>query len=79
MLKLWATFGAALKVTSPGWDAVIVHDPAPVKCTVPGDGLVTVQLPLAAKLTGNPEDAVALTMKSASPNVLFDNGSNVIV
>src|SRR4051794_5689108 len=48
-------------------------------CTVPGDGVVTVQLPLAAKLTGNPELAAALTAKSASPNVLLASAPNVIV
>src|SRR5438045_247963 len=47
--------------------------------TVPGDGLVTVQLPLAIKLTGNPEEAVALILKSGSTNVLFASGPNVIV
>jgi hypothetical protein len=46
---------------------------------VPGDGLVTVQLPLAAKLTGKPEVAVPLTSKSGSLNVLFARAANVIV
>ena len=46
---------------------------------VPGDGLVTVQLPVAPKLTAKPELAVALTAKSGSPNVLFANALNVIV
>ena len=36
-------------------------------------------MPAAVKLTDKPEDAVALTMKSASPNVLFVKTSNVIV
>ena len=57
----------------------MVQEPALVMCTVPGDGLVTVHCPLALKLTGNPEDAVALTLKSASPNVLGGNAPNVIV
>ena len=57
----------------------MVQEPAPVMCTVPGDGLVTVHCPLALKLTGKPEDAVALTGKSGSPNVLFAKGPNVIV
>ena len=63
----------------PACEAVIVHEPAPVRCTVPGDGLVTVHCPLALKLTGNPEDAVALTGKSGSPKVRGAKGPNVIV
>ena len=46
---------------------------------MPGDGLVTVQLPLAAKLTAKPEVADALTPKSGSPKVLFAKTPNVIV
>jgi hypothetical protein len=57
----------------------MVHEPAPVRCTVPGDGLVTVQLPVGVKLAAKPEEAVALTLKSASPNVLFARDPNVIV
>ena len=79
MLKLCGTFAAALKFASPACEAVIVQAPAPVRCTVPGDALVTVHCPLAPKLTGNPEDAVALTKKSGSPNVLFASAPNVIV
>src|SRR5262245_44722820 len=37
------------------------------------------QLPLAVKLTVRPDEAVALTVKSASPNVLLPNGLNAIV
>src|SRR4029453_6760497 len=59
----------------PGWDAAIVQEPAPVRCTVVP---LTVQLPLAAKATGRPELAVAPTLKSASPYVLFASGPNVI-
>ena len=50
--------------------------PAPVMCTVLP---LTVQLPLALKLTARPEDAVALTVKSRSPKVLFGSTPNVIV
>ena len=57
----------------------MVQEPALVMCTVPGDGLVTVHWPVALKLTGKPDDAVALTGKSESPNVLFANAPNVIV
>src|SRR6266704_2422272 len=79
MLKLCETFAAALKFASPACAAVMVQEPALVMCTVPGDGLVTVHWPLALKLTGNPEDADALTPKSGSPNVLGANGPNVMV
>jgi hypothetical protein len=58
---------------------VIVHEPAPMMWTVPGEGLVTVQLPLATRLTARPELAVALAVKLGSPNVLFANALKVIV
>src|ERR1700752_2970567 len=79
MLKLCCTLDAALVFASPPCEAVMVQAPAPVIWTVPGDGLVTVQLPLAAKLTVRPEVAVALIPKSASPKVLFARAPNVIV
>jgi hypothetical protein len=60
----------------PGWEEVTVHEPAPVRCTVEA---LTVQLPLAAKETVSPEDALALTAKSGSPYVLFASGPNAIV
>ncbi len=53
-----------------------MHEPAPVMCTVLA---AIVQLPVAEKLTGKPEDAVALTLKSASPNVLLARALKVIV
>jgi len=53
---------------------VIAHEPAPVMCTrLP----LTVHCPLAVKLTGKPDEAVALTVKSASPKVLFAKAANV--
>src|SRR3954452_16070958 len=39
----------------------------------------TVQFPLALKPTDRPELAVALTVKSASPNVLFASAPKVMV
>ena len=63
----------------PACEAVMEQEPALVTCTVPGDGLVTVHCPLALKLTGKPEDADALTVKSGSPKVLGANAPNVIV
>ena len=53
-----------------------VHEPVDVRCTVEPD---TVQLPAAAKDTGRPDDAVALTVKSGSPNVLSGSAPNEIV
>ena len=58
---------------------MIVHDPPPVRCTVPGEGVVTLQLPAAANVTGNPEDALALTVKSTAPNTLFGKAAKLIV
>ena len=65
-----------MKLPSPAWDAVIVQEPAPVRWTVEP---VTVQLPLAAKVTVKLEDAVALTTNSGSPKFLFASTPNVIV
>src|SRR3954466_5994624 len=59
----------------PGWEAVIEHEPTPVRCTVTP---LMVQLPAAAKPTGNPDEAVALTVKLGSPMVLAASGLNVI-
>ena len=70
------TSAAGLKFALPVCDAVIVHEPAPVTCTVDP---ATVQLPAAANVTGSPDDAVALTVKSASPKVLSGRAANVIV
>ena len=66
----------AAYVLSPACDAVIVQLPAPVIWT---ESPVTTQLPLASKVTVRPEEAVALTAKSASPNVLSGSAANVIV
>jgi hypothetical protein len=67
---------AALKLVSPACFAVTVHDPAAVICTV---FVLIVQLPLAVKLTVRLDDDAALTVKSASPKVLFAKDPNVIV
>jgi len=55
---------------------VIVHEPAPVRCTVVP---LTVQVPVAAKETFRPDDAVALTLKSALPSLLPVSAPNAIV
>src|ERR1700674_1380269 len=76
MVNDCGTFVAALKLLSPDCEAVMVQLPAPVMWTVEP---VAVQLPLAPKPTALPEDAVALTAKSALPNVLPARAPNVIV
>src|SRR3954469_2100044 len=66
MLNDWLASGAGLFRSSPAWCAVTVHEPAPVMCTV---APLFVQLPALVNVTGRPDDAVAETVKSASPNV----------
>src|SRR4029077_17775231 len=53
-----------------------MQDPAPVMWI---NEPVTLQLPVAAKVTTRLEDAVALTAKSGSPKFLMDRAANVIV
>src|SRR6266853_5112718 len=55
------TSAAGLKLPSPACDAAMVQEPALVRWTVEP---VTVQFPVAAKVTARAEDAVALTLKS---------------
>jgi hypothetical protein len=61
---------------SPGCDAVMVQEPAPVIVTVAD---ATVQLPLALKLTVNYDDAVAVNPNGGSPYVFDDSDPNVMV
>src|SRR5436309_1995413 len=70
------TSAAGLKLLSPACDAVIVQEPAPVRCTVEP---LALQLPLAPNVTVRLEDAMALTEKSGLPNVLPDSAAKVIV
>src|SRR5437870_3502759 len=56
--------GGSLAVFSPSGLNVIVQDPAAVIVTVVPDA---VQVPLALKVTARPVDAVAPTVKFASP------------
>ena len=70
------TSGAALYEAFPACEAVIVHEPAPVIVTVEP---LTVQFPLEAKVTANPELAVADTTKGASPKILLVSAPKVIV
>jgi hypothetical protein len=55
---------------------VIVTDPAPVSLTVLP---LIVAGPLARYITGSPLDAVALSVKSASPKVLLESAPKLIV
>ena len=64
-----------MKTASPSCDAVIVHDPSPVMCTVVPE---TVHRPLAANDTSKPESDVALTLKSGSLMDLLGSGLKVI-
>src|SRR5207244_12900142 len=73
--KVCATAGAGLKVASPACDAVIVQEPTPVISTV---GPLSAQVPLATRETRRLEDAVASTVKSASPNALPARAPNVM-
>src|SRR5438093_9273155 len=70
------TSGAGSYIALPDCDAVIVQVPAATSVTVVSD---TVQPPVALKLTGRPDDAVALTVNGGSVDVLSGRGSNVIV
>ena len=73
-----ATGGAGLKNSLPGWAAWIVQVPVVISVTV---------LPLTvqtagvseAKLTGKPEEAVALTVNGGSLTSLSGNGLKLIV
>ena len=60
----------------PLCEAVMVQLPAAVICTAAPE---TMQLPVAAKLMASPDEAVALTVRSASPKVLFVSAANAIV
>src|ERR1043165_550737 len=73
------TLDAALKLESPGCEAVTVQLPAPLMVMVLPFVPPEVQLPEAEKLTARPEVAVALTVNGWSPKVLFDRAPNVIV
>jgi hypothetical protein len=68
--------GAALKLTSPGCDAVTVQEPAPAMCTVTP---LTVQLPVAPNVTSRADEANAPTLKFGSPNVAFLIASNWMI
>ena len=62
------TWGAGLKLPLPAWFASITHVPAPVKVTVEPDMEHTAAAAESiVKLTGRPEDAVAVTLYVGPP------------
>src|SRR3954468_13260376 len=64
IVKVWETSSAGFQVSaSPACEAVTVHEPAPVMCTV---AVAIVHAPVAVRVTGSPDDALALTAKSTS-------------
>src|SRR5882672_3589063 len=65
MLSVRTTFSAGRYVASPACDAASVQEPAPSRVTVPS---AAEHAPLAANVTGSPEDAVAVTTKGGWPN-----------
>src|SRR5258706_443274 len=67
-VRVWVTFAAALKLLSPAWLAVITALPAPTRMTMLPEIVATPGSPLL-KLTGKPDDAVALNVNAGSPNV----------
>src|SRR4051794_2316953 len=73
----WRVTGCAgLKRALPSCDAVIVHQPTPVRCTVLP---LTAQGPDALSVTRNLDVADAFTLKSRSPTRLSASVPNTIV
>ena len=66
-VKLWVTATAAAKLLSPGWLACIVHLPPDTTVTVAPATVQTAGV-VDEKLTGSPDDAVAVTVNGAVPN-----------
>src|SRR2546426_1008974 len=59
---------AAKVLASPAWLAVMLQLPAPVSVTLAGEVEPDkLQFPVAASVTGSPDDAVAATAKGGSP------------
>ena len=69
------TSGAGRYVESPPCDAVIVQLPAPSSVTTPA---ASAQAPLAANVTGSPEDAVAVTVSGGLPKIGLARSGKVI-
>lgn len=74
--KVRATEGAAFQFAFPAWEAVIVQVPTPVRWT---RAPLTVQRPRAANAIARPEEALARTVKSGAPTLLFASAAKEIV
>ena len=78
IVKLRETSAAGLYVASPACDEVIVQLPAFNNVTVPPLVVQTFGVSLL-KLTGKPDEAVALTVNGGSPSALLGSGSKAMV
>jgi phage tail protein X len=76
--KDWVTGAAAAKVELPVWLAVMEHVPAARTVTVL-PATVQTEGVFEAKVTANPELAVALTLNGATPSVTLLNAPKAIV
>jgi hypothetical protein len=77
-VKLWLSGAAAPQFVLPPCVAWIVHVPTATTVTAVPDTVQTDEV-VEAKLTANPELAVALTGNAAAPNTWPDSAPNVIV
>ena len=76
MANVRATSAAGSTATSPGWRAVTVQEPAASMVTLAS---ATAQSPVAVNDTGNPDEAVAATVKGRSPNLrLASSGKSIV-
>ena len=63
---------------SPAWVAVIEQAPGATIVTVEAETVQTAMV-VDAKLTGRPEDAVAVRAKGADPKAALESGANVML
>jgi hypothetical protein len=77
-VKPWLTGVAAAQLPLPPCVAWIVQPPAATSVTVAPDTVHT-DVVVEAKLTANPELALALTAKGAAPNTWPDRLPNVML
>src|ERR1035438_1515057 len=76
--KLWFIGVAAAQLVLPAWVAWMVQIPAATSVTVAPDVVHTARV-VEAKLTARPEEAVALTVNGAAPNVRLESAPKVMV
>jgi hypothetical protein len=77
-VKPWLTGVATAQLALPNCVAWMVHVPAPTSVTVTPDTVHTGEV-IEAKLTANPELALALTANGAAPNTWLDKAPKLIV